>query len=184
MEDPITSGSSDRFRGFRKPRCQKEGSGNVTNPLVVFFKGAEHVHPPSEDFNVLISDSESELKRYVTTAACSVMEHSMLSMNLISHSQKGARYGSSKEDVATFGVESLDFGSSISPSDSEVLFRGHPTGFDIASQGLGTQFERSSPISCSPDSLTPLIKDEAGYRLAGVTRALGRLLSWLLNISG
>ncbi len=66
----------------------------------------------------------------------------------------------------------------------EIPFQQYPISFDVASRGVGTQFDRSSPVGCNSESVNLPTKDEAESILSGAIRARGGPLSSLLKISG
>lgn len=173
VEGPTVSERPDQGCDFREPQGQREGPGDATDPFVAVSEGPklERDKLESED---LISQSENEVKNLeVAWATRSVPKHSTPSTDLESHILGEPYCGITESDVSIRGLECLSFGFSNSLSGSGISFQRYPTSFEIASQGLGTQFERSPSTSCSPESLTLPTKDEAESISDGVTHAHG-----------
>ena len=135
-----------------------------------------------ELFNFEDSESQSTTEEATSEdvrIARSVSERSMPPTGFVSRDQEDHGCDNTKSDITAYGFGSLQIDSSNSLSGSESASRQDPTSFDIASQGLGTQFEESSPANGPFESVTLPTKDEAESISDGVIRARGRLLSSL-----
>ena len=149
---------TDQVCDFREHKGQREGLGDATSSFVIVSEGSKHEGDilESED---LIPQSENEVEVLeVAWATRSVPKHSTPSMDLESHIRGEPYCCITESDVA---IRGLRFGFSISLSGSGISFQRYLTSLEIASQGLGTQFERSLSTSCSPESLTLPTRDEA-----------------------
>ena len=84
--------------------------------------------------------------------------------------------GITKSDMAMYMSGSLpvDFSnSSNSFSGSKLSSQCYPTHLDEASRGLGTQFEKSSPVSCSSESILDGVICARGRDLLSLARSFG-----------
>ena len=148
----------------------EDGSGDVTDSTIL---ESEHLVPQPE---IELDDSED------ACATCSGSKNSRPATELIPYDHEDSCRDSTRSDVAMCDSRSSLSDSTNSLSSSEISDPKYPTGYNIASQGVGTQFERSSPLSCSLNSATCPAKDKVANN--GVTRARGRFLWSLLNICG
>ena len=180
---PTASDRLDQARGLRKCRSRRGRPEGATDPLVIITGGSKYKRDRLA-FQDPISQSVIEVESSEAAwATHSVSEHSMPSSEFISYNE-AEPYDNTVSDAAMCDLGSLCFDYSNPLSPSETASQRDPTSFDVASQGLGTQFERSSPVSCSLESVTLPTKDEAESISDGVIRARGRPLSSFLRSSG
>ena len=179
-EDPSASERSDQARDSHETQGPRGGPSDAVDRL-----GSPKYDCRISEPKVLIFQPELEVENLESGWAIrSVSERSMPSTELVSHSQEEPCCDNTNSDLAICGLDSWRFDSSISRSGSEISFQRYPASFDTALQGLGTQFERSLPVSCSLESLTLPTKDEARYISERFASAYGRLLSSLSRSAG
>lgn len=171
-EVPEPSGRMRQIHALGGLQNHEEGPGDVTNSTIL---ESEQLVPQTE---IELDDSED------TRATRSGSEYSMPATDLIPYDHEDSCRGSTRSDVAMCDSRSSLSDSTNSLSGSEISYPRYLTSYNMASQGVGTQFERSSPISCSLESASCPTKDKVTNTSDGVTRARGRLLWSLLSISG
>ena len=178
---PTASDRLDQARGWRKLRSQRGRPGSATDPLIIITGGSKYKRDRLA-FQDPISQSVIEVESSEAAwATHSVSEHSMPFWEFISYNEAEPYNDNAKSDAAMCDLGSLRFDFSNPLSTSETASQRDPTSFDVVSQGLGTQFEMSSPVSCSLESVTLPTKDEAESISDGVIRGRGRPLSSLLR---
>ena len=181
---PTASDRLDQARGLRKFRSQRGHPEGATDPPVIITDGSKYKRERLT-FQDPLSQSVIEVESSETAwATHSVSEHSMPSSEFISYNEVEPYNDNTVSDAAVCDLGCLRFDYSNSLSTSETASQRDPTSFDVASQGLGTQFERNSPVRCSLESVTLPTKDEVDSISDGVNRVRGKPLSSFPRSSG
>ncbi len=183
---PTAPERSDQARGFQELRSQEKLSEDVTDPVLNISGGLAYRHDILEFENLISGSGIEDESSEPAWATHSISEHSLAPTDFMSHHQEESNRDDTESDVAMCGLGSLRFeiANSLSGSGSEIPDQQYPISFDVASQGVGTQFDRSSPVGCNLESVNLPTKDEAESILNGAIRARGGPLSSLLKISG
>ena len=196
MEPVVTNGkalrethrrpcSEDHLKGRTAPKRSKHVHGpfevrsqgvSPEDPLGLISGGSKHKRDTLESENPNPqSIIEVEIPE-VSGATPSISERQSYSNEFELQLHDDLDLGNTDSCVPMRPLETMRFELSSPYLGPEYCFQRNPTSFDIASQGLGSQFEKIPPVSCS-ELVTLPTKDEAESISNGVFRARGSPLS-------